>query len=586
MPATTVPIHSALDSALTHWEQLGRPGLPDRGFTLSRRAGRQRRGIYHALTGTPVLEPDEHILSMAPAPDGRHIAVQLAEHADEAAILAVVDVSTSRLHRFPDVGCRYEPMRWCPDSCTVELIARDPNRLVSIKVRDGDVSTEQVAQDARVRLFPAGMHGVLTESRAGEATKLVDRGNRVCMAMFPTITRVLDFGEDVLVHAGRSIHVLASRAGEERWAWHDPLLQITALTTTRDAVYLAGVRAGASRLIILVAGEVIQDLPVQYQGSAAVATDLTSDENGQVHVLIEAPMLPPCVIRAQDLESEVPQVAPSTAPSARTVMFEVSADDGTPLTVAVTSPAGLDGPAPMILTCYGGFGVADLPVFEPTIPAWIEAGGRYATAHVRGGGEHGAAWREAGRGRNKHRGIDDLACIAHGLIDAGLTRPELLVLVGASHGGVLVTSCAVGHPGLCTGVISTAAPLDLLRLDDHPLGSAWSREFGDPDTPEGIAEMRLISPLHRARSLPEGTVPPRFLGIVLAEDSRVNAAATEEVAAALEDKGAHATVWRAPSTGHGTNHLDSLHRLGAVVLSFAAATTGSGPSHIESTQHG
>lgn len=587
MPATTVPIHAALDSALTAWEQLGRPGVPDRGFTLDRRAGRERRGIYHAVTGEPVLEPDEHILSMSPAPDGRHIAVQLAARADEEAILALVEVSTAGLRRFSDIRCRYEPMRWNRDSRTLELIARDPNRLVHIDVRDGDVSTEQVAEDARVRLFPGGTYGMLTESRPGEPTQLIDRRRRTCLAMFPAIMRVLDFGEDVLVHAGRSIHVLTSHSGEERWAWQDPLLQITALTTTRDTVYLAGVRAGTSRLIALVGGKVVTDLPVRCAGSAAVATDLASDANGDVHVLVEAPMLPPRVVTARALLSPDVQSAQADMPSsARTTMLEVPADDETTLTATVTSPAGFDGPAPMILTCYGGFGVADLPVFEPTIPAWTESGGHYATAQVRGGGEHGAAWREAGRGRNKHRGIDDLACIARGLINAGLTRPELLVLVGASHGGVLATSCALVHPGLCTAVISTAAPLDLLRLGDHPLGSAWSREFGDPDTSEGLAEMRRISPLHRARSLPEGTVPPRFFGIVLAEDSRVNAVSTEEVAAALEDKGAHTTVWHAPATGHGSNHLHSLHRLGAVVLSFAAAATRSVPTHIESTHNG
>lgn len=586
MPATTVPLHPGLESALTVWERFGRPGLPDSGFTLSRRAGRERRGIYDAVTGTPALEPDEHILAMAPAPNGRHIAVQLAARADEAAILALLDIDTGRLRRFPDIRCRHEPMRWTDDSGTVELIARDPNRLVRIDVRDGGVSTEQVAQDARVRLFPGGAAGMLAESRPGEPTRLIDRRSRTFLAAFPAIRRVLDVGQDVLVQAGRGIHVLGSHTGEERWAWQDPLLQITALTTTQDAVYLAGVRAGTSRLITLVGGEVREDVPVHYGGSDAVATDLAGTPSGAVSVLVEAPALPPRVVDVRAvLEPASPQAAADLPSSARTTMLRVLADDGATLTVAVTSPAGLDGPAPTILTCYGGFGVADLPVFEPTIPAWTQYGGRYATAHVRGGGEHGAHWREAGRGRNKRRGIDDLACIARGLVDAGLTRPERLVLAGASHGGVMGTSCALMHPGLCNGVISTAAPLDLLRLGDNPLGSAWSREFGDPDTPEGRAQMRRISPLHLAQSLPKGSVPSRFLGIALAEDGRVNAASTQQVAVALEEKGAQATVWHAPATGHGSNHLDSLHRLGAVVLSFAAAATGSAPFHAESACH-
>lgn len=587
MPSTTVPLHMGLDSTLSAWERFGRPGLPDRGFSLGRRCGRERRGIYQEATGQPVLEPDEHILSMAPAPDGSHIAVQLAAHADEDAVLALLDVRAGRLHRMPGIRCRYEPMRWRPDSRAVELIVRDPNRLVRLDVCGGVMSTERVAEDARVRLFPGGRHGMLTESRPGEPTRLIDRRSRAPLATFPAIMRVLDFGGDVLVHAGRSLHVLDAESGEERWAWQDPMLQITALTTTPDAVWLAGARAGRSRLIILQSGEVLMDRAVRHDGSDAVATDLAGNGNGEVDVLVEAPTLPPRVVPARALlESDPRQSAADRPSAARTTMLGLPADDGTTVTAVVTSPVGLSGPAPMILTCYGGFGVADLPVFEPTIPAWIETGGRYATAHVRGGGEHGAPWREAGRGRNKHRGIEDLACIARGLVDAGFTSPELLVLVGASHGGVLATSCALGHPGLCAGVVSTAAPLDLLRLDEHPLGSVWAREFGDPDTPEGIAEMRRISPLHRARAVPRGTTLPRFLGIVLAEDGRVDAAATDDVAAALERKGAHTTVWRAPATGHGSNHLDGLHRLGAVVLSFAAAATDSVPPHHESTYHG
>ncbi|TKG71704.1 prolyl oligopeptidase family serine peptidase [Prauserella endophytica] len=574
MTEVIVPIDPALDAALSRWERHGRPGLPDSGFTLSRLPGRQRRGIYRADTGEAVIEPDGHILRMAAAPDRRHIAIQLAEHADENADLAIVDVASGQVHPYPGIRCRYEPMVWDAHSRTVDLVAREPQRLVSVDVTAQRVTTTELTAEARVRLFPAGPRGLLCESRPGTPTRMVDRATGRHFASFPAVVRVVGIGDDVLIDDGTTLHVLDPRGGTEKWSWQDPALQITSLAVAGRHVHIGAVRDGHSVLFRLADGHVIDERLVSYRGAPAVASGVSADD-GRVHVLIEAPALPPRVVPALELLADTAETSSrENATVARTQWHTVTADDGENISVAITSPVDIDGPTPLILTCYGGFGVPSLPVFEPTIPAWIEHGGRYAIAHVRGGGERGRAWRDAGRGRNKHRGIDDLACVARGLVEAGYTRPDQLVLVGASHGGVLVSSCALGFPDLCAGVVSTAAPLDLLNLDAHPLGHHWINEFGDPDSPGGIDELRRISPLHRAQTLPAGIRLPRFLGVVLADDSRVNADATQAVVDALRDRGGDAAVWRADRTGHGSNHLDSLHRLGATVLSFAAITTG------------
>lgn len=605
MPASAVPVDPLINAALTRWEHHGRPGLPNSGFTLSRLPGKTRYGIYHADTAIPVLEPEEHILLMAPSPDGRHVALQLARKADEEAILAILEVTTGDLRQYPSIRCRYDPMLWSDDARTVEFAARDPHKIVRLTPSTNTMATRRVADAARVRLFPGGSYGMLTESRPGQPTRLVDRETGHCIASFPAIFSVTELDKGILVHHAGGIQLLDPSTGHEHWSWRDPSLTLTGLTTMHDVAYIIGVRAGESRLLEVVDGSTVKDTPVRYGGSAAVASGIANNDisNDEVYLLIEAPTLPPRIITVDELlrptESSAAAKPQSTSMSeshsSRTRYLDLIADDAEPLTAVVTSPHGVDSPAPMILTCYGGFGVADLPVFEPTIPAWVEAGGHYATAYVRGGGEHGAAWREAGRGRNKQRGIEDLACIARGLIDAGLTRPELLILVGASHGGVLVTSCALGHPGLCSGVISTAAPLDLLSLEDHPLGAAWSQEFGDHDTIEGINEMHRISPLYRAQHFADGNadgtadtnhaVPPQFLGIILDEDSRVNGESTHAVATELERHGGWATVWHAAKTGHGGNHLDRLHSLGAVILSFAATVTSVASFETEGLQH-
>ncbi|MDA0565227.1 prolyl oligopeptidase family serine peptidase [Streptomonospora sp. S1-112] len=573
-PRTPSPeVLPSLDAALAAWEHHGRPGVPDRGFTLSRLPGHRRRGIYRAGDDAPVFEPDGHILRMAPSPDGRFIAVQLADRADEDAALALVDTATGGVRTYPEVRCRYDPMLWSGDSARVELAAGGSHRWVRLDAATGRPRTTAVPPGVRLRLFPGGADGVLAESRPGRPTVLTDRATGAELGAFPAVTRVLAAGGHALVHDGTGLHAFDPRGGTRLWSWADPSVRITAVAARGDEVLVAGVRAGRSVLLRVVAGAVVADRPVAYQGEPAVATEVGADAD-RFHVLIEGPVLPPRVVTAGGLLADR---AAATAPPAfaRTEEHAFGADDGVDVPVVVTSPVGATGPAPLILTCYGGFGVPSLPAFEPTVPAWVEHGGRYAIAQIRGGGEHGAAWRAAGRGAAKERGIADLAAVARGLIRAGLTRPDLLVLAGASHGGVIAAACALASPGLCAGVVSTAAPLDLLNLGAHPLGERWIGEFGGPDDPERPERLRRISPLHRARELPAGTRPPRFLGIVLAEDSRVAADDTRAVVDALRQAGGDAALWRAPGTGHGGNHLDSLHRLGAAVLSFAAIATRS-----------
>ncbi|GAA1106623.1 prolyl oligopeptidase family serine peptidase [Nocardiopsis metallicus] len=571
------PLDPALDDALTEWERHGRPGLPENGFTLSRPTGRRRRGIYRADTGAPVIEPDGHILRMDPSPDGRSICVQLAERADEDAALGLVDTATGALRLYPEFRCRYDPVLWDADSSGAALVAGGSHRLVRVDARTGEATASDVSPDARLRLFPGGRRGLLAQSSPGSPSRLIDRDTGAEIAAFAAIVRVLRAGEDVVVDDGSGLQGIDPGSGAQKWCWDDPEVRVTSVAASGSEVVAVGVRAGRSVLVRLVRGSAVAEREVAYRGSPAVATGVSADA-GRFHALIEGPVLPPRVVPVEKLLSDPTATARTRSPArtdpAHTERYVFTAGDGSRVPVLVTSPIGAEGPAPLILTCYGGFGVPSLPVFEPTVPAWVENGGRYAVAQVRGGGEHGPAWRRAGHGLAKERGIEDLVAIARGLVEAGLTRPDLLVLAGASHGGVLVTSCALGAPDLCAGVVSTAAPLDLLNLGAHPLGQRWASEFGASDTPEAIEHLRRISPLHRARALTPGTPLPRFLGIVLAEDSRVAADDTLAVADALRWAGGSAAVWRAPQTGHGGNHLDSLHRLGATVLSFAAAATG------------
>ncbi len=554
-----------LEAALARWEHFGRPGLPDGGFHVSRLPGQSCRGLYRNGSNRPVYRPDGHILSWSPAPGGRHVAIQTAPRADEDGTLVVVDTILGVTAAFDDVHCRYDPMCW--DGPTLVTLAARGRLSTTVDVTTGTIR-ERALPDGRWRHFTGGPNGLSTRSRPGGRTQIVRTDGRVVIAEAEAVRRVAPFAELVIVQDGSGLQAIDPSSGDRRWEWHDPDVNDLAFAASESHVLVAGTRRGRSVLIELHHGKPLREVhPADERGPLRVG-GVSFDAGFQV--LIESPTRPPEVVGFDELPCESPD--PDPADGAVTRWMSITADDDVELSVAVTAPVGVTGPRPTILTVYGGFGVSALPDFEPTVPTWLESGGTHAVAQVRGGGEHGRGWRLAGYGRHKRRAVDDLACIARGLVAKGVTRPELLVIAGASHGGVLAAACGLGAPGICAGVVSTAAPLDLMALDAHPLGSFWRAEFGADG--EDDDSLRSLSPLHRARSLTSPDGVPKFLGIVLGDDSRVAECDTVRTVEAIRAVGAEARVWICADAGHGHNHLDVAHRLGLAVLDFATYAIG------------
>lgn len=569
MPPNGAATRSELDAALHRYEQLGRTTLPSHGYRCGRLPGRTRRGLYRVADGAPVFEPDGHILSWAPADDRSHIAVQVAVAADEDAVLVIVDAVSGAVAEFDDLRCRYDPMLWDPTSSRLSMVAS--GRLVDVDVDSMAVVGVDDLPEGRWRLFPGGPDGLLTHSRSGLPTRIVDRATRNQIAQAPAVTTIVDCGGQAVYGDGRGLHAIEPTSGRSLWTWSDPDITPTTTAVSGDRLLVAGVRCGRSAVLEIVDGVVVDDVdleavlgPVTVSALAAADADATG---GRFAMLVESFTVPPIQLSLADVRG-----GDAGASSESVRRLTIPADDGVDLSVVVAVP-DVDGPRPMILTCYGGFGVCALPEFEPTAAAWVENGGSYAVAQVRGGGEYGAAWRAAGYGAAKQRGVDDLVCIARGLVTAGLTTPDRLVLAGASHGGVLAASGAFGAPESCAGVVATAAPLDLTRLDEHPLGHRWAAEFGADRTLEGDERLVSLSPLHRAARLAGAENIPVLLGIVLGEDTRVSGDATRRTVDVLRDIGARAELVEYQGAGHGGNHVDVLHAMGARLLAFAAETT-------------
>lgn len=207
--------------------------------------------------------------------------------------------------------------------------------------------------------------------------------------------------------------------------------------------------------------------------------------------------------------------------------------DGTRIPMIVTARKGMsrDGSVPTILYGYGGFNISITPAFSPATLAWLELGGAFAVANLRGGGEYGEAWHLAGTKERKQNVFDDFIAAAEYLIGAGYTRADRLAISGGSNGGLLVGACMVQRPELFAAAIPTVGVLDMLRFQKFTIGWAWTADYGSSDDPDAFRYLRAYSPLH---NLAPGTAYPATLVVTADHDDRVFPGHSFKFAAALQ----------------------------------------------------
>jgi len=208
-------------------------------------------------------------------------------------------------------------------------------------------------------------------------------------------------------------------------------------------------------------------------------------------------------------------------------------DDGTriPLMLLHQKDLILDGSHPTYLYGYGGFNISLTPSFSVANLAWVEQGGIYAHAVLRGGGEYGEAWHRAGMLENKQNVFDDFIACARYLVRNGYTSRAKLAIGGRSNGGLLAGACLVQRPEMFGAVIPEVGVLDMLRYHKFTIGWAWAPEYGTADDPDQFAFLRAYSPLHNIR---EGTAYPPTLVMTGDHDDRVLPGHSYKFAAALQ----------------------------------------------------
>ncbi|MHA6287735.1 prolyl oligopeptidase family serine peptidase [Maricaulis sp. CAU 1757] len=249
--------------------------------------------------------------------------------------------------------------------------------------------------------------------------------------------------------------------------------------------------------------------------------------------------------------------------------FEAESPDGTmvPYFVVRREDVALDGTTPTLLYAYGGFQVSVRPSYSGSRgQLWLENGGAYVVANIRGGGEFGPAWHQAGLKMDRQRIYDDLIAVAEDLTDRGITSPRHLGVYGGSNGGLLTGVMYTQRPDLWNAVVSAVPLLDMLRYHTLLAGNSWMGEYGNPEDPDEGQFLRSISPYHNVDA--NGDYPEIYL-YTSTKDDRVHPGHARKFAHLLSETGHDYLYYENTAGGHSAAaNLRELARRDALLYAF------------------
>lgn len=611
----------------------------ERQFLMRRVAGQEHAvlltvdadGSERVLLDPMAIDPSgaTTLDSWQPSKEGDLLAYQLSEGGREESVLRVMDVDTGDVLDGPIDRLRYSPVAWLPGGKAFYYVRRiDTAHLPADEQqyhRRVWLHRLGTPTDDDVLVFGEGLaktnyYGVSVSMDGRWLTISAAEGtaprNDVWLADLqessleqPALT-VVQQGVDAQtsVHVGRDgrAYVLTDRdAPRGRLVVADPrtpdaghwtdLVPQDGVAVLEDYAVLDGPELHRPRLLVswtrhavsevtvhdLTTGERLGEVPLPGVGSIGGLSE--RPEGGhEVWFGYTDSVTPSSVLRydARTERTSTWATAPGAVdvPSVTTQQLVYRSKDGTEVhLLLVAGDRRPDRPRPTILYGYGGFGLPLTPGYSAGILAWVEAGGVYAVAGLRGGGEEGEDWHRAGMLGTKQNVFDDFHAAAEFLVAEGWTTPAQLSISGGSNGGLLVGAAITQRPELFAAAVCSAPLLDMVRYELFGLGATWASEYGTASDPEQLGWLLGYSPYHHVR---EGTRYPATLFTVFDGDTRVDPLHARKLAAALQ----HATsapVAEAPvllrreaDVGHGGRAVSRSIELTADTLAFAAHHTG------------
>ena len=310
----------------------------------------------------------------------------------------------------------------------------------------------------------------------------------------------------------------------------------TGLWTGDDRVYVLYQKGGPNVVRAFdLGGRAEGELP---QPPLSAVDDLVVLPGGNVLFQVQSFTVPPAWYRrprvgGPALRTALAETSPADYSDCEVVRDEAVSKDGTrvPITVLRLRGIVLDGTHPTIVYGYGGYGVCQTPGFRGRLRAWIERGGTFAVAHIRGGGEFGETWHREGSLGSKQNVFDDFAACARRLVSAGYATHEKLALMGGSNGGLLMGAMITQHPDLARAVVSLVGLYDMLRVERTPNGAYNVPEFGTVLDPAMFRVLHAYSPYHRVR---DGAAYPSILMATGENDPRVDSWHSRKMVARLQ----------------------------------------------------
>jgi prolyl oligopeptidase len=560
---------------------LGVPTPASGHYFYLRREGKQNQPVLYwrqGPAGQDRVAVDPNALNPAgttaldwfyPSEDGRLLAYGLSEDGSEQSVLHVLEVASGRLLSDRIPRTRAASLAWVPDGSgfyytrypdagDVALGEEHYHRAVYYHRLGSDPADDPLIYQPRekefwpgVSLSPEGRWLLISVARTFDQIDLYLQDLASAGPLLPIVENLPASFEGQIAHGRLFIRTnldaptyrlyQATPDRPDRGSWREIVpprenAVLEGITIANGRLALSYLERASSRLHLTdFEGRSSREIVLPTLGSLfGVTAEWKGDE---IFYGFSSYTVPPTVYRI-DLSrgtTELWQQVQADIDTDRLVVSQMNypSRDGTPISMFVAHRRGLhlNGDNPTYLIGYGGFNISMTPAFSRSLLLWLEQGGVLAVPNIRGGGEYGESWHQAGILGNKQNSIDDFTGAAEWLIRQGYTRPERLAAAGGSNGGLVVGAALTQRPELFRAVLIQVPLLDMLRYHHFLIARLWIPEYGSADDPEQFGWLRAYSPYHQVQA---GRAYPAVLLATAESDTRVDPMHARKMAARLQ----------------------------------------------------